>query len=69
MHSPEWLDFNRSDPGVTLIELFAFLGENLLYRQDRRRPTWVQIALSLTVLTATMVAWRCALGRTQRGTG
>ena len=30
--APEWTDFNASDPGVTLIELFAFLGENLLFR-------------------------------------
>jgi hypothetical protein len=28
----EWTDHNPTDPGVTLIELFAHLGENLLYR-------------------------------------
>src|SRR5207302_9436587 len=32
VHNPEWTNFNRSDPGVTLIELFAFLTESLLYR-------------------------------------
>src|SRR5947209_16371676 len=32
VHNPEWTNFNRSDPGVTLIELFAFLSESLLYR-------------------------------------
>src|SRR5207237_6157121 len=32
VHNPEWTNFNESDPGVTLIELFAFLTENLLYR-------------------------------------
>lgn len=32
IYAPEWTDHNASDPGVTLIELFAFLGENLLYR-------------------------------------
>ena len=32
VHNPEWTNFNRSDPGVTLIEVFAFLTENLLYR-------------------------------------
>lgn len=32
VYAPEWTDHNASDPGVTLIELFAFLGENLLYR-------------------------------------
>jgi len=32
VYNPEWTDHNPSDPGITLIELFAFLGENLLYR-------------------------------------
>src|SRR5882762_10178822 len=32
VHNPEWTNFNHSDPGVTLIELFAFLTESLLYR-------------------------------------
>lgn len=32
VYAPEWTDFNPSDPGITLIELFAFLGENLLFR-------------------------------------
>jgi hypothetical protein len=32
IHNPEWTNFNKSDPGVTLVELFAFLTENLLYR-------------------------------------
>ena len=35
VHNPEWTNFNKSDPGVTLIELFAFLTENLLYRATR----------------------------------
>jgi Baseplate J-like protein len=32
VYAPDWTDRNASDPGITLIELFAFLGENLLYR-------------------------------------
>lgn len=32
VYTPEWTDHNASDPGITLIELFAFLGENLLFR-------------------------------------
>lgn len=32
VHSPAWTNHNVSDPGVTLLELFAFLGESLLYR-------------------------------------
>lgn len=32
VYTPEWTDHNASDPGITLIELFSFLGENLLFR-------------------------------------
>jgi predicted phage baseplate assembly protein len=32
VYAPEWTDLLPSDPGVTLVELFAFLGENLLFR-------------------------------------
>src|SRR3954447_9190624 len=32
---PEWSDHNVSDPGVTLIELFAWMTEQLLYRLNR----------------------------------
>src|SRR5215217_4469093 len=35
VHNPEWTNFNKSDPGVTLLELFAFLTENLLYRSNQ----------------------------------
>src|SRR5262245_18339103 len=35
VHTPEWTNFNESDPGVTLIEVFAFLTENLLYRANQ----------------------------------
>ena len=35
VHNPEWTNFNKSDPGVTLIELFAFLTESLLYRANQ----------------------------------
>src|SRR2546423_4465796 len=31
-YTPEWTDHNASAPGITLIELFAFLGETLLSR-------------------------------------
>src|SRR2546430_10577712 len=34
-HTPEWTNFNASDPGVTLIQLFAFLTESLLYRANQ----------------------------------
>jgi predicted phage baseplate assembly protein len=34
-HCPEWTDHNVSDPGVTLIETFAFMVDQLLYRLNR----------------------------------
>ncbi len=35
MHSPTWTDHNPGDPGITLLELFAWLTDNLLYRLNR----------------------------------
>ncbi len=35
VHTPEWTNFNQSDPGVTLIQVFAFLTETLLYRSNQ----------------------------------
>ena len=32
---PEWTDHNVSDPGVTLIELFAWMTETMLYRLNQ----------------------------------
>ena len=34
-YAPEWTDWNDSDPGVTLIELFAWLTETIGYRLNR----------------------------------
>lgn len=34
-YCPEWTDYNLSDPGITLIELFAWMTEALLYRVNR----------------------------------
>jgi len=35
VHTPEWTNLNASDPGITLLELFSFLTDNLLYRSNR----------------------------------
>jgi hypothetical protein len=32
---PAWTDYNASDPGITLIELFAWLCEMLIFRVDQ----------------------------------
>jgi hypothetical protein len=34
VHTPEWTNF-ESDPGITLIQVFAFLTDSLLYRANR----------------------------------
>src|SRR3954447_1708498 len=34
-YAPEWTDFNESDPGITLVQLFAWMTEMLLYRVNR----------------------------------
>jgi len=34
-HCPDWTDHNVSDPGVTLIETFAYMTDALLYRLNR----------------------------------
>jgi hypothetical protein len=33
-HVPEWTDHNDSDPGIAFVQVFAFLGEQLLVRSD-----------------------------------
>lgn len=35
LYAPEWTDHNLSDPGITLIELFAWMTEITLYRLNR----------------------------------
>jgi hypothetical protein len=35
IHTPEWTNFGPSDPGVTLVQLYAFLTENLIYRANQ----------------------------------
>lgn len=32
VYAPEWTDHNESDPGIALLELFAYLGESMLYQ-------------------------------------
>jgi hypothetical protein len=47
IHTPEWTNFNQSDPGVTIVQLFAFLTETLIYRAnqipDRNRIKFLQL--------------------------
>jgi hypothetical protein len=54
VHAPEWTGRNESDPGVTLVQVFAFLAENLLYRAghipERARTALGQVAAALAAL-------------------
>lgn len=34
-HTPEWTDHNPTDLGITLIELFAWIAEQIIYRLNR----------------------------------
>lgn len=34
-YCPEWTDHNLSDPGITLIELFAWMTEQIIYRLNK----------------------------------
>ena len=34
-YAPQWTDHNPSDLGITLIELFAWLGEGIIYRLNQ----------------------------------
>lgn len=57
VHNPEWTNFNDSDPGVTLLQLFSFMTENLLYRSnlipERNHLKFLQlIGVSLRPATA-----------------
>lgn len=47
VHTPEWTNFNAADPGVTLVQLFAFLTESLIFRTnqipERNRAAFLQL--------------------------
>lgn len=47
VHTPEWTNYQESDPGVALVEVFAFLAETMLYRAnqvpERNRRKFLQL--------------------------
>src|SRR5512141_2116082 len=59
---PEWTDHNVSDPGVTLIEPFAAMVDQLLYRLNRVPPAlYVRFLDLLGVRLFPPTAARCDL--------
>jgi hypothetical protein len=63
-YAPGWTDFNDSDPGVTLVEVFAFLSENLLYRAgevpERARVPALRAAVALEAFAQATETAGCA---------
>jgi len=58
---PDWTGFNESDPGVTLVQLFAFVAEGLIYRSgpgERR-----QLDAALRAVDDVAHAAGCAVAR------
>jgi hypothetical protein len=45
--APEWTNHNDSDPGITLIQLFAYMAEMLIYRLDKVTDRNVEAFLKL----------------------
>jgi hypothetical protein len=45
--APDWTDHNPSDPGIVLVELFAWLAEMLVYRTDQLPDDHVRAFLTL----------------------
>jgi hypothetical protein len=37
--NPDWTEFNVSEPRITLIELFAYVADNLQYRSNQAQGT------------------------------
>lgn len=83
VYTPEWTNYNESDPGVALLELFAYLGESLLYRFNQipdstkvaflnllgARPRPPQVARALLAATTERRAGVPVLRGTQANAG
>ena len=53
--APEWTDYNQHDPGVTLLELFAWLTELLAHRTERISAAGVVHASRLAAAALALV--------------
>jgi hypothetical protein len=62
--SPAWTHTPKHDPGITLLELLAYLGDVLSYYQDRvakeeRLRTRRFVSSSLALGAVLFLWWRC----------
>jgi hypothetical protein len=55
MAGPDWTDHDVSDPGVTLVGLFPFLGEQLDFRNAERRRRLLLVGVAAG---AALLWWR-----------
>src|SRR5262245_52551220 len=63
VYSPEWTDWNDSDPGVTLIQLFSYLAEQVGYRLNQvPEKTHVELLKLLGVRLRPALAARARIG-------
>ena len=63
--TPSWTDRTSSDPGITILELLAYLADSLSYRQDaiaaeKQRRAVVAAALGGALVGASACWWLCA---------
>ena len=52
VHNPEWTNRNDTDPGITLLQLWAYMSETLLYRSSLIPERIVFIVLTTVPLIA-----------------
>ena len=56
-YAPEWTDYNLHDPGITFIDLFAWLAEMQQYYLNRIRIERAKILLDNSSLSVTDIAY------------
>jgi len=66
----DWTDFAESDAGITLLELVAYLAEQLAYRQEQvaaeaRLRARQRYLLALAAALAAALAFTCRRRRTE----
>ena len=62
MSRPNWPDANRHDPGIALIELFAYVGDLLSYQQDqiaREEYLRTRRRVAFAVAAGALLLWCC----------
>jgi predicted phage baseplate assembly protein len=63
VYSPEWTDWNDSDPGVTLIQLFSYLAEQVGYRLNQvPEKNYVELLKLLGIQLRPALAARSRIG-------